>query len=144
MTWPASPVPGAVLSDRFAWAFPMNKDPTDPSLEQARRSHAELDALVQPAALAEEARALQLSRIDHRGIGTVDRRSRWPDAGRRCANGLLALLSARQREHLHVRRLALHLVATERGDDFSRRHHLGLLLWLLHVLTRVHPRRRPR
>ncbi len=61
MTWPASPVPGAVLSDRFAWAFPMNKDPTDPSLEQARRSHAELDALVQPAALAEGARALQLT-----------------------------------------------------------------------------------
>jgi len=59
MTWPASPVPGAVLSDRFAWAFPMNKDPSDPTLALARRSHQQMEALVQPAALAEGARALQ-------------------------------------------------------------------------------------
>ena len=59
MTWPASPVPGAMLSDRFAWAFPMNKDPSDPTVALARRTHEAMEALVQPAALAEGARALQ-------------------------------------------------------------------------------------
>lgn len=26
MTWPASPIHGSILSDKFAWSFPMNKD----------------------------------------------------------------------------------------------------------------------
>ncbi|MDP2315053.1 MAG: alkaline phosphatase family protein [Pseudomonadota bacterium] len=32
MTWPASPVNGFMLSERFVWSYPMNKDPDEKSV----------------------------------------------------------------------------------------------------------------
>ncbi|MCB9766373.1 MAG: alkaline phosphatase family protein [Alphaproteobacteria bacterium] len=55
MTFPASPIQGRVISDRFVWSFPMNKDPDDPSLLVDRRQHEQLVGLVSPPSL--EARA---------------------------------------------------------------------------------------
>ena len=33
MTWPASPIPGALLSERFVWSYPMNKDADEAVLD---------------------------------------------------------------------------------------------------------------
>ena len=57
MSWPASPIEGAVLSDRFVFAFPMNKDPADPSVAISRAAHADTWGLAWPPELAERARA---------------------------------------------------------------------------------------
>jgi hypothetical protein len=54
MTWPATPLPGAMLTERFVWSYPMNKDPDEPVLD-ARETWATTapDSL---ATLAEELR----------------------------------------------------------------------------------------
>ena len=75
MTWPASPVPGAMLSDRFAWSFPMNKDPSDPTIAMSEEQHAGQDDLIQPPSLAERARQLQPDAealADHRLAYQID------------------------------------------------------------------------
>lgn len=64
MTWPASPVPGALLSDRFALSFPMNKDPEDPTVAMSEASLAERGDLVQPPHLEARARELQDQELD--------------------------------------------------------------------------------
>jgi hypothetical protein len=33
MTWPASPMTGTLVSDKLVWSFPLDKDPTDPSVQ---------------------------------------------------------------------------------------------------------------
>ena len=55
MSWPATPVAGWMLTDRFVWASPMNKDPTEPSLPDAEARHAVTPFLTFPPDLATEA-----------------------------------------------------------------------------------------
>lgn len=50
LSWPATPVDGLLVTDRFVWAFPLDK-PDDPDLlELDRRHHAALPFTVHPAA----------------------------------------------------------------------------------------------
>ncbi|MCB9794052.1 MAG: alkaline phosphatase family protein [Alphaproteobacteria bacterium] len=51
MTFPASPIQGRMISDRYVWSFPMNKDPGDPSLLVDRAMHEGLAGLVTPPSL---------------------------------------------------------------------------------------------
>lgn len=55
MTWPATPVHGALLSERFVWSFPMNKDPEEKSVNM----RTELTATAFPEAVATRATALR-------------------------------------------------------------------------------------
>ncbi len=57
MTWPATPVDGWMLSERFVWSFPMNKDPAEKSVGVA--STADRKATTFPDALATRAAALR-------------------------------------------------------------------------------------
>ncbi len=54
MSWPATPIPGAMLTERFVWSFPMNKDPDEPVLEGR-----ETWATTAPDSLAARAEALR-------------------------------------------------------------------------------------
>lgn len=58
MTFPASPIDGEVVSDRFIWSFPMNKDPDDPSLLVDRAQHEALVGLVTPPSIDARVAAL--------------------------------------------------------------------------------------
>ncbi|HJN76267.1 MAG TPA: alkaline phosphatase family protein [Myxococcota bacterium] len=62
MSFPASPIEGAMLSERFVWSFPMNKDPGDPLLGFSKDRHEDLVGLATPPAL--EARAAELLPTD--------------------------------------------------------------------------------
>lgn len=55
MTWPATPLNGAMVTDRFVWSFPMNKDPAEPSVRKSR----DLAATTFPDALAATITALR-------------------------------------------------------------------------------------
>jgi predicted AlkP superfamily phosphohydrolase/phosphomutase len=55
MTWPASPVNGSMLSERFVWSYPMNKDPAEKSVGIA----VDRAATTFPDALAARAEALR-------------------------------------------------------------------------------------
>lgn len=57
MTWPTTPVDGWMLSERFVWSFPMNKDPNEKSVGVA--SAADRVATTFPDALAARAEALR-------------------------------------------------------------------------------------
>ena len=50
MTWPASPVNGALYTDKLVWALPMTKDPDDDSVALSRASHAAATGLAWPPA----------------------------------------------------------------------------------------------
>lgn len=55
MTWPATPVLGSLLSERFVWSFPMNKDPNEKSVGMRPK----LGATAFPDALAARAEELR-------------------------------------------------------------------------------------
>ncbi len=55
MTWPASPIHGSILSDKFAWSFPMNKDQSAP----AAATDVDTWALTYPDALSAVAEPLR-------------------------------------------------------------------------------------
>jgi hypothetical protein len=57
MTWPASPVEGWMLSERFVWSYPMNKDPNEKSVGVA--SNSERQATTFPDHLREVAETLR-------------------------------------------------------------------------------------
>lgn len=57
MTWPTTPVDGWMLSERFVWSFPMNKDPNEKSVGVA--SDADRVATTFPDALARRAEGLR-------------------------------------------------------------------------------------
>ncbi len=57
MTWPASPVNGFMLSERFVWSFPMNKDPEEKSVGVT--NGVERVATTFPDSLAARAEALR-------------------------------------------------------------------------------------
>ena len=57
MTWPATPVDGWMLSERFVWSFPMNKDPGEKSVGVA--ASADRAATTFPDSLADRATALR-------------------------------------------------------------------------------------
>lgn len=57
MTWPASPVNGSMLSERFVWSYPMNKDPAEKSVGIA--GAVDRAATTFPDALAARAEALR-------------------------------------------------------------------------------------
>jgi hypothetical protein len=57
MTWPTTPVDGWMLSERFVWSFPMNKDPNEKSVGVA--SAADRVATTFPDALADTAATLR-------------------------------------------------------------------------------------
>ncbi len=56
MTWPASPVRGVLLSEKFVWSFPMNKDPSEAS---AQAPPPRLSGTAFPDALAARADGLR-------------------------------------------------------------------------------------
>jgi len=56
MTWPSSPLDGWMLSERFVWSFPMNKDPNEKSVGVASTDRV---ATTFPDALATRAAALR-------------------------------------------------------------------------------------
>lgn len=55
MTWPASPVPGGLVSDRLVWAFPMNKDPAESSVALSQQAHDDRFGLAWPPDLSQRA-----------------------------------------------------------------------------------------
>lgn len=57
MTWPANPVNGFMLSERFVWSYPMDKDPEEDSIALARA--VDRPATTFPDALAARAEALR-------------------------------------------------------------------------------------
>lgn len=59
MTWPATPLRGSMLSERFVWSFPMNKDPNERSAVAQVEAPRELDATTFPESLAARASALR-------------------------------------------------------------------------------------
>ncbi len=56
MTWPATPIRGSMLSERFVWSFPMNKDPNERSAQAAPLA---LSGTTSPPSLADRASALR-------------------------------------------------------------------------------------
>ncbi|MDP2308155.1 MAG: alkaline phosphatase family protein [Pseudomonadota bacterium] len=57
MTWPATPLNGFMLSERFVWSYPMNKDPAEKSV--GLESAVDRVATTSPDALAARAEALR-------------------------------------------------------------------------------------
>ena len=58
MSYPASPIEGAMLSERLVWSFPMNKDPGDPLLGFSKERHEDLVGLATPPWLEDHAAEL--------------------------------------------------------------------------------------
>jgi len=58
MSYPASPIEGSMLSERFVWSFPMNKDPGDPLLGFSKDNHEDLVGLATPPGLEDKAAEL--------------------------------------------------------------------------------------
>ena len=57
MTWPATPLLGSMLSERFVWSFPMNKDPAEKSVAMSEAQ--DRRATTFPDALAAQATSLR-------------------------------------------------------------------------------------
>ncbi|MCB9792864.1 MAG: alkaline phosphatase family protein [Alphaproteobacteria bacterium] len=51
MSFPSSPIVGRMVSDRYVWSFPMNKNPDDPSVLVYQAEHEEMSGLVSPPSL---------------------------------------------------------------------------------------------